>query len=87
MQQVEIRVEGHLDEHWTEWLEGITLTHTEEGETVLNGTVQDQAALFGLISKLRDLGVKLVSIHFVSIKGEEQPPEGDERSPAATMGS
>ena len=62
MQRVEIRVEGHLDPNWEDWLDGITLTHSEEGETILAGAVRDQAALYGLIAKLRDLGVKLISI-------------------------
>lgn len=63
MQRVEIRVEGHLDKTWTEWLDGFTLTHTEQGETILSGKAKDQAALYGLIAKLRDLGVKLVSVN------------------------
>jgi hypothetical protein len=64
MQQVEIRIEGHLDKGWTDWLEGITITHIAQNQTLLSGSVQDQAALFGLIFKLRDLGVKLVSMKF-----------------------
>lgn len=63
MQRVEIRVEGHLDLTWAEWLDGFTLIHTECGETILTGKVKDQAALYGLIAKLRDLGVKLVSVN------------------------
>ena len=63
MQQVEICVEGHLDLTWAEWLDGFTLTHAERGETILTGKVKDQAALYGLIAKLRDLGVKLVSVN------------------------
>jgi hypothetical protein len=62
MQRVEIRVEGHLDQTWAEWLDGFTLSHTEQGETILAGDVNDQAALYGLIAKLRDLGVKLLSV-------------------------
>ena len=62
MQRVEIRIEGHLDQSWADWLDGFTLIHTEEGETILTGEVKDQAALYGLIAKLRDLGVKLLSI-------------------------
>jgi hypothetical protein len=65
MQRTEIRVEGHIDSNWAEWLDGLTLTHTEEGETVLTGSVKDQAALYGLIAKLRDLGVKLISVNSV----------------------
>lgn len=62
MPQVEIRVEGHIDQTWSEWLEGLTLTHTERGETLLAGRIGDQAALYGLIAKLRDLGLKLLSV-------------------------
>jgi hypothetical protein len=68
MQHVEIRVEGHLDQTWAKWLDGFTLTHTGQGETVLTGEVKDQAALYGLIAKLRDLGVKLVSVNSGSRK-------------------
>ena len=64
MQRVEIRVKSHLDENWTEWLEGFALTHTEQDETVLTGAVKDQAALYGLMAKLRDLGVKLIAVNF-----------------------
>jgi len=62
MQRVVIRLKGHLDENWSEWLEGFTLTHTAQGETVLLGMVKDQAALYGLIAKLRDLGVNLLMV-------------------------
>jgi hypothetical protein len=64
MQQVEIRIEGHLDESWAEWLDGFTLIHIDNGVTILTGEVKDQAALYGLIAKLRDLGVKLISVNF-----------------------
>jgi hypothetical protein len=63
MQQVEVRVEGHLDREWAEWLDGFAVSLTVEGETVLSGTVKDQADLYGLIAKLRDLGLKLVSVN------------------------
>jgi hypothetical protein len=63
MQRVEIRVEGHLDQTWAEWLDGFNLAHTEQDETVLTGKVKDQAALYGLIGKLRDLGAKLISVN------------------------
>ncbi len=64
MQQVEIRVGGKLDHEWAEWLDGFTFTHTSDNETCLSGPIQDQAALYGLIAKLRDLGVKLISIRY-----------------------
>jgi len=64
MTQVEIRISGHLDKKWSDWLEGFTITHTEENQTILIGTAPDQAALYGLIAKLRDLGVKLISVNY-----------------------
>lgn len=64
MQQVEIRIEGCLDHQWSEWFEGLQVNTTNDGETVIIGAVMDQAALYGLIGKLRDLGVRLVSITF-----------------------
>lgn len=63
MQYVEIRVKGHLDTHWAEWLDGLAITHSEQNETILSGPVRDQAALYGLIGKLRDLGLPLVSVN------------------------
>ena len=62
MQQVRIRVIGRVDERWSEWLDGLTITHTGENETVLTGLIRDQSALYGLISKLRDLGLPLSAV-------------------------
>jgi hypothetical protein len=64
MSHVKIRVEGHLDKAWMEWFEGIYMTHLEENQTLLSGHVRDQAALYGLIAKLRDLGAKLISVNY-----------------------
>ena len=64
MQQAEIRIEGHLDEKWAEWFEGFDFTYTEMNDTLLTGCVSDQSALYGLIAKLRDLGVKLITVNF-----------------------
>lgn len=63
MQRVETRIEGRLDQTWAEWLDGFYLAHTEQDETILTGKVKDQAALCGLIAKLRDLRLKLVSVN------------------------
>jgi hypothetical protein len=63
MQQVEIRVAGKIDERWSDWLEGLTITHTAENETVLVGSILDQSALYGLIGRLRDLGLPLLSVN------------------------
>jgi hypothetical protein len=60
--RVEIRVKGHLDAHWSEWFEGLTITNTERDETILSGHVADQSALYGLMTRLRDLGVQLLGV-------------------------
>jgi len=62
MQRVEIRVEGQIDKTWSEWFEGFSIAHTRQNETVLIGDLPDQSALYGIISKLRDLGLKLISV-------------------------
>ena len=58
----EIRLKGHLDRRWASWFEGMTITLAEEGETLLTGPVADQAALYGLLKKVRDLGLPLRSL-------------------------
>jgi hypothetical protein len=58
----EIRVAGHLSPQWTDWFEGLTITLEEDGNTLLTGPVIDQAALHGLLKKVRDLGLPLVSV-------------------------
>jgi hypothetical protein len=58
-----IRIKGHLDTRWAAWFEGMSLTHAPDGTTTLDGVVADQAALHGLLQKLRDLGVPLISIN------------------------
>ena len=68
MQRVEIRVKGRMDVHWSDWFEGLTISHTDEDETVLSGTVVDQAALYGLLAKLGALGLPLLSVRQVEDK-------------------
>jgi hypothetical protein len=71
MQQIQIRVKGQIDERWSEWLDGLEIMHTAENETVLTGFIRDQSALYGLMSKLRDLGLPLSAVSV----GEEVPNE------------
>ena len=66
----EIRVQGHLDPRWSAWFDGMSITHHPDGTTTLHGPVADQAALYGLISKLRDLGLTLLGVT------QRSPPDG-----------
>ncbi len=66
-----IRVKGHLGSEWTDWFEGLTITLEEDGTTLLTGLVIDQAALHGLLKKVRDLGLPLVSV------GPVEPDQAD----------
>lgn len=61
--QYQLRVEGRLSDQWSEWFEGLTITPAENGETLITGWVTDQAALHGLLKRLRDLGLPLLSLN------------------------
>ena len=61
----QIRLKGHLGRQWTDWFGGLTITLEEDGETLLTGPVVDQAALHGLLKKVRDLGMPLLSVNRV----------------------
>ncbi len=63
--QVEIRVKRQVDEHWSNWFDDLTVTHTDQDETVLTGPVVDQAALHGILTRIRDLGLPLISVNRV----------------------
>jgi hypothetical protein len=75
MQNVEIRVKGQIDQHWSDWLGGLTITHTGQNETVLTGPIVDQAALHGLLAKLRDLGLPIVSVNLSEEADQEAATE------------
>ena len=59
----EIRLKGHLEARWADWFDGLTLTQESDGTTVLRGSVVDQAALHGLLGKVRDLGLPLIAVN------------------------
>ncbi len=58
----QIRIKGHLGPEWTDWFGGLTVTLAENGETVLTGPVVDQSALYGVLKRIRDLGMTLLSV-------------------------
>ncbi len=60
--QYEVRLKGHLDPRWSAWFDGLILTEDGDGTTVIHGAVIDQAALHGLLQKVRDIGLPLVSV-------------------------
>ena len=84
-QRYEIRLKGHLDDRWADWFEGLTITLEEGGDTLLTGLVIDQAALHGLLKKVRDLGLPLVSVSPLqsgpaTMRGTGQADQSDVKS-------
>ena len=73
----EIRIKGHLTDQWAAWFGGLTITLEDNGETLVTGPVVDQAALHGLLKKVRDLGMPLVSVNLV----EPSQPNVSEAKP------
>lgn len=67
----EIRIRGHLGQPWREWFSGLTIRLEEDGHTLLTGVVVDQAALHGILKKIRDLGMPLLSVNFVEPDAQE----------------
>jgi hypothetical protein len=71
----EIRVQGHLDERWAESFYGMTLTQEMDAQTILRGIIADQSALHGALTKIRDLGLSIISVKYLG-------PQGDATSPS-----
>lgn len=67
----EIRIAGHLDPHWASWFYGLAINHEDDGTTTLRGDVADQAALHGLLGRVRDLGAALISVTHLDNDSEE----------------
>jgi hypothetical protein len=63
----QIRIQGHLSRQWTDWFEGLTITLEEDGNTLLSGRVVDQSALHGILKKIRNLGMPLLSVNSVDL--------------------
>lgn len=75
----EIRVQGHLDSRWSGWFDDLVMSHEPAGATRLTGPVADQAALYGLLERLRDLGLELLSVDRVQDRDPRDPQELDGR--------
>ena len=77
----QIRIQGHLSQQWTDWFEGLTITLEEDGNTLVSGPVMDQSALHGILKKIRDLGMPLLSVNSVDLdpatKTDTDPVKGD----------
>jgi len=71
----EIRIRGHLDKEWAEWFDGLTLTYTSDGQTILTGPVADQSVLHGVLNKIWNLALALISVNQV------EPDPEDKASP------
>jgi hypothetical protein len=65
-QRYQIRVKGHLGQQWESWFDGLTITNLEQGEALLSGPLPDQAALHGVLMKIRDLGLPLLDVHQIA---------------------
>jgi hypothetical protein len=63
----EIRISGQLDDQWTDWFEGMSITLQEDGTALLSGPVPDQSALYGLLRKVRDLGLPLIAVNRTTV--------------------
>lgn len=69
----EIRVRGHLNSRWADWFDGLAMANGPNGETTLTGPIVDQAALHGLLAKIRDLGLPLVAVNQLDMVPEQAP--------------
>ena len=75
MSVYQIRVKEHLDPRWSEWFDGLQVTNESNGEALLSGSIEDQAALHGVLAKVRDLNLQLISV--TSVDTDRQESSGD----------
>jgi hypothetical protein len=71
--EYEIRLKGHLEDRWGDWFDGLSLNHEHDGTTLIRGPVADQAALHGLLRKVRDLGLPLISVTHIEPDQPDMP--------------
>lgn len=67
----QIKIKGHLDLHWAEWFDGLTISHEADGNTMLSGPVVDQAALYGMLLKLHNLNLSLLSVNPIEAEAKK----------------
>jgi hypothetical protein len=77
----QIRIKGHLDQTLGSWFEGFTITNQEEGDALLTGPIQDQAALHGILNRISNLGLTLISVNSEPEEDQENKPENDDEHP------
>jgi hypothetical protein len=80
-QRYEIRVKGHLDNAWADWFDRLAIRHEANGETLLTGPLPDQGALHGVLNRLRDLGIELISVN--PAPNAQAPGEEDADKPSS----
>jgi len=83
----QIRIQGHLGRQWMDWFEGLTITLEEDGDTLLTGPVVDQAALFGLLKRVRDLGMPLLAVNRVECQQGDTPDVDESHHKTQKRGS
>jgi hypothetical protein len=83
-QSYQMRVVGHLDDRWSSWFEGFSIARCDDGTCTITGSVTDQAQLHGILARLRDIGVTLVSLRAIDGEKEERSASGQQAEVAAT---
>jgi hypothetical protein len=73
MQKIEIKVKGQITAGWSQWFDGLAIQVSDRDETIISGEIRDQAALYGIIARLRDLGLRLVSVQIEAVNDVELP--------------